>query len=112
MAALELIDDAPGGLISPVPAPAPSTSVAAKSWLAVFGSTLGAFMAVLDIQIVNSSLADIRGAISAGADEGGWISTSYLVAEIIVIPLSAWLAKVFSVRRYLLTNAILFVVFS
>jgi DHA2 family multidrug resistance protein len=81
-------------------------------WIAVGGSTLGAFMAVLNIQIVNASLADIQGAIGAGIDDGGWISTAYLIAEIVVIPLSAWLAKVFSLRLYLLTNAVLFLLFS
>ena len=86
--------------------------VSAKTWLAVIGATLGAFMAVLNIQIVNASLADIQGAIGAGIDDGGWISTSYLIAEIVVIPLSGWLAQVFSVRIYLLTNAVLFLVFS
>ena len=86
--------------------------VSAKTWLAVLGATLGAFMAVLNIQIVNASLADIQGAIGAGIDDGGWISTSYLIAEIVVIPLSAWLAQVFSVRVYLLTNAILFMTLS
>ncbi len=95
------------------PASAPSAPTASlKTWIAVIGSTLGAFMAVLDIQIVNASLADIQGAIGAGIDDGGWIATSYLVAEIIVIPLSGWLAQVFSVRRYLLTNATLFLAFS
>jgi DHA2 family multidrug resistance protein len=84
----------------------------AKMWIAVVGSTLGAFMAVLNIQIVNASLADIQGAIGAGIDDGGWISTSYLIAEIVVIPLTAWLARVFSVRIYLLTNAALFLIFS
>jgi DHA2 family multidrug resistance protein len=83
-----------------------------RMWSAVVGSTLGAFMAILNIQIVNASLADIQGAIGAGTDDGGWISTSYLIAEIVVIPLSAWLARVFSVRNYLLVNAILFLVFS
>ncbi len=83
-----------------------------RMWTAVVGSTLGAFMAILNIQIVNASLADIQGAIGAGTDDGGWISTSYLIAEIVVIPLSAWLARVFSVRNYLLVNAILFLVFS
>ncbi|MDP9810471.1 DHA2 family multidrug resistance protein [Rhizobium tibeticum] len=83
-----------------------------RMWCAVVGSTLGAFMAVLNIQIVNASLADIQGAIGAGKDDGGWISTSYLIAEIVVIPLSGWLAQVFSLRKYLLTNAILFLVFS
>jgi DHA2 family multidrug resistance protein len=91
---------------------AATQAVSTKTWLAVFGATLGAFMAVLNIQIVNASLADIQGAIGAGIDDGGWISTSYLVAEIVVIPLSGWLAQVFSVRVYLLTNAVLFLAFS
>jgi DHA2 family multidrug resistance protein len=91
---------------------APSPAVTLKTWIAVIAATLGAFMAVLNIQIVNASLADIQGAIGAGQDDGGWISTSYLIAEIVVIPLSAWLAKVFSLRRYLLVNAALFLVFS
>jgi MFS transporter, DHA2 family, multidrug resistance protein len=87
-------------------------AVSARTWIAVIGANLGAFMAVLNIQIVNASLADIQGAIGAGIDDGGWISTAYLVAEIVVIPLSAWLARVFSVRVYLLTNAALFLAFS
>src|SRR5438046_10299566 len=86
--------------------------VSPKTWIAVIASTLGAFMAVLNIQIVNASLADIQGAIGAGIDDGGWISTSYLIAEIVVIQLSGWLAQVFSIRIYLLTNASLFMVFS
>src|SRR5689334_23713613 len=86
--------------------------VTAKTWMAVIGAALGAFMAVLDIQIVNASLANIQGGIGAGIDDGGWISTSYLIAEIVVIPLSGWLAQVFSTRIYLLTNAVLFLVFS
>jgi len=92
---------------APASAPVPT-----KTWIAVVGATLGAFMAVLNIQIVNASLADIQGAIGAGIDDGGWISTSYLIAEIVVIPLSGWLAQVFSIRIYLLTNTILFLVFS
>lgn len=93
-------------------AASPAAAIPFKTWIAVSGSTLGAFMAILNIQIVNASLADIQGAIGAGADDGGWISTSYLIAEIVVIPLSAWLAQVFSLRTYLLTNAILFLIFS
>jgi DHA2 family multidrug resistance protein len=87
-------------------------AVSTKTWIAVIASTLGAFMAILNIQIVNASLADIQGAIGAGIDDGGWISTSYLVAEIIVIPLTAWLARVFGVRLYLIVNAALFLLFS
>ena len=83
-----------------------------RTWVAVFGTMLGAFMAVLDIQITNSSLRDIAGGIAATPDEGSWISTAYLVGEIITIPLTAWFSEVFTVRRYLLANVILFLIFS
>ncbi len=101
-----------GGDRSQTAAAKAEPAIPAKTWIAVIGATLGAFMAVLNIQIVNASLADIQGAIGAGIDDGGWISTSYLIAEIVVIPLSGWLARVFSIRRYLLTNAVLFLLLS
>src|SRR4249919_3547528 len=90
----------------------PNGQSGARMWTAVIGATIGAFMAVLNIQIVNASLADIQGAIGAGIDDGGWISTAYLIAEIIVIPLTGWLAQVFSIRNYLIVNAVLFLAFS
>ncbi len=89
-----------------------SDQVSLKDWIGVMATLLGAFMAVLDIQITNASLNDITGALGATIDEGSWISTGYLVAEIVVIPLTGWLSQVFSVRRYLLVNATLFLFFS
>ena len=86
--------------------------VSARHWIALLGAMLGAFMAVLDIQITNASLNDILGSLGATLEEGSWVSTSYLVAEIIVIPLTGWLSDVFSPRRYLLANAALFLTFS
>jgi MFS transporter, DHA2 family, multidrug resistance protein len=59
---------------------------------------LGMFIALLDIQIVSASLRDIGGGLSAGADDTAWVQTSYLIAEIVVIPLSGWLSRVFSTR--------------
>ncbi|MBB6251870.1 DHA2 family efflux MFS transporter permease subunit [Nitrospirillum iridis] len=59
---------------------------------------VGMFIALLDIQIVSASLRDIGGGLSAGTDETAWVQTSYLIAEIIVIPLSGWLARVMSTR--------------
>jgi DHA2 family multidrug resistance protein len=59
---------------------------------------VGFFIAILDIQIVAASLANIGGGLSAGADELSWVQTSYLIAEIIVIPLSGWLSRVMSTR--------------
>lgn len=58
----------------------------------------GMFIALLDIQIVASSLQDIGGGLSAAQDEISWVQTAYLIAEIIVIPLSGWLTRVFSTR--------------
>ena len=83
-----------------------------KNWLALFGVMIGAFMAVLDIQITNSSLKDISGAIGSSLDEGSWISTAYLVAEIIAIGISGIMADVFSLKRYLLFSAVGFLFFS
>ena len=80
-----------------------------KQWIAVAGGLLGAFMAILDISITNASLQDIQGGLSATLDEGAWISTAYLVAEIIVIPLTGFFSKVFSLRKYLLWNAGIFI---
>ena len=104
--------------VNPVPrVPPPSvsqvpTEVSLRGWIGVLGALLGAFMAVLDIQITNASLKDVTGALGSTLDEGSWISTSYLTTEIIIIPLSGWLASIFSVRRYLLVTASLFLLFS
>jgi DHA2 family multidrug resistance protein len=73
-------------------------------WLAVFGGALGAFMAILDIQVTNASLREISGALNLSLSESGWISTSYLIAEIIVIPLTAFFSQVFSLKKYILFN--------
>jgi len=67
---------------------------------------LGMFIALLDIQIVSASLRDIGGALSAGSDETAWVQTSYLIAEIVVIPLSGWLSRVFSTRWLFCASAI------
>lgn len=83
-----------------------------RRWVALLAAMLGSFMAVLNIQITNSSLPDILGTLGATLDEGSWVQTSYLTAEIIVIPLTAWMADVFGARRYLLGNTFLFLVSS
>src|SRR5258706_15532747 len=59
---------------------------------------MGMFIALLDIQIVASSLQDIGGGLSAARDEISWVQTAYLIAEIVMIPLSGWLTRVFSTR--------------
>ncbi|MEJ1932515.1 EmrB/QacA family drug resistance transporter, partial [Nostoc sp. NIES-2111] len=59
----------------------PPDYVPFRTWVGVLASMLGAFMAVLDIQITNASLQDIQASLGATLEEGSWISTAYLVAE-------------------------------
>jgi DHA2 family multidrug resistance protein len=79
-----------------------------REWIAIWGAMLGAFMAVLDIVITNVAINDIQGALSTTVDEASLISTSYLVPEIIMIPLSGWLMRTFSLRRFYLFSITLF----
>ncbi|MBL4909476.1 MAG: DHA2 family efflux MFS transporter permease subunit [Alteromonadaceae bacterium] len=83
-----------------------------KQWLAIQGALIGAFMAILDIQITNSSLKEIQGALGANLSESSWIATAYLVAEMIAIPLTGFFSKWLSPRRYLLWNTAGFILFS
>lgn len=66
--------------------------------LAFLAMVFGMFMAILDIQIVSASLAEIQAGLSASADEISWVQTSYLIAEVIMIPLSGLLSRALSTR--------------
>ena len=83
-----------------------------EDWLAVCAGMIGSLMALMDISIVNSSMPIIQGEIGATASEGTWVGTAYLIAEIIVIPLSAWLQRLLGLRRLLVTGATVFTAFS
>lgn len=74
--------------------------------------TFGMFIALLDIQIVASSMQQIGGGLSAAQDEIGWVQTAYLIAEITVIPLSGWLTRVFSTRWLFAVSALGFTIAS
>src|SRR3984893_692892 len=82
------------------------------TWIAVLAAMIGSFMAILNIQITNASLLNIEGGIGTGVDNGSWISTSYLIGEIVVIPLTDYLSRTFSYRNIILSFATLFAVFS
>src|SRR3954470_2424830 len=66
--------------------------------VAFFFMVVGMFMAILDIQVVSASLSEIQAGLSAGSDEIAWVQTSYLIAEVIMIPLSGVLARILSTR--------------
>ena len=65
----------------------------------------GMFMAILDIQIVSASLSEIQAGLSASSDEVTWVQTAYLVAEVIMIPLSGFLSRAFSTRYVFVASA-------
>jgi MFS transporter, DHA2 family, multidrug resistance protein len=96
-----------GGSALPQAAPFNKRHVAAFI-LMVFGM----FMAILDIQIVSSSLAEIQAGISASADEISWVQTSYLIAEVIMIPLSGMLSRILSTRYLFALSAAGFTIMS
>jgi DHA2 family multidrug resistance protein len=72
------------------------------TWLGYLAMCLGMFMAVLDIQIVASSLPDIQAGLAIPLNRLSWIQTAYLIAEIIAIPLTGWLTQLLSLRRLFL----------
>ncbi len=85
----------------PVP-PVAARAVTTRDWVGYFIMVLGMFMAILDIQIVSSSLNEIQAGLAASADEISWVQTSYLIAEVVMIPLSGFLSRTFS-TRYIFT---------
>lgn len=93
-------------------APARAANASLTDWIAVAAGSLGALLATLDISITNSALPQIQGQIGATGTEGTWISTGYLMSEIVMIPLAAWLTRVFGLRRFLMSMALLFTLFS
>jgi DHA2 family multidrug resistance protein len=83
-----------------------------RSLFGFWAMALGSFMAVLDIQIVASSINEIRAGLSASVDEIQWVQTSYLIAEVIAIPLSGYLSRMLSTRIYFVISAVGFTVAS
>lgn len=86
--------------------------VSLRAWVAVLGGVVGCFMAGMNVHVTNASLPDVRGSLGASFEEGAWITTAYLVAEIIIIPMTGWLVSVFSMRRVLMVGTGGFVLFS
>ena len=72
--------------------------VSPRTWLGFLAMCLGMFMAVLDIQIVASSLTEIADAVGIPSHELSWVQTAYLIAEVIAIPLTGWLTRLMTLR--------------
>ena len=81
-------------------------------WTGFMAMVFGMFMAILDIQIVSASISEVQAGLSASPDEAAWVQTSYLIAEIVMIPLSGWLSRLLSTRVLFTISALGFTVFS
>src|SRR6266566_3166281 len=77
---------------------APSERIAPRRLVAFLIMVFGMFMSILDIQIVSASLSDIQAGLSASSSEVSWVQTSYLIAEVIAIPLSGFLSRALGTR--------------
>jgi MFS transporter, DHA2 family, multidrug resistance protein len=86
----------------------PSELPAARKYMIFAVMAFGQFMALIDIQIVAASLNDVQAGLSAGPDEISWVQTGYLMAELVMIPFSAFLAQALSTRWLFALSAGLF----
>src|SRR2546428_4365722 len=85
---------------------------AVNPWIIAVTVTLATFMELLDTAIANVALPHIAGGLAVGADESTWVLTSYLVSNAVVLPLSAWLSRLFGRKRYYMICVALFTVSS
>ncbi|HEY7644573.1 MAG TPA: DHA2 family efflux MFS transporter permease subunit [Hyphomicrobiales bacterium] len=82
------------------------------AWAGFIAMCIGMFMAILDVQIVVTSLPTIQDALGIAPDQMSWVQTAYLIAEIIAIPLTGWLTRVLSLRGIFIAAATVFTVAS
>jgi MFS transporter, DHA2 family, multidrug resistance protein len=69
-----------------------------RDWIGVLAMVTGLVMAIMDVQIVTSSLTQIQGGLSASADEIAWVQTAYLIADVVMVPLSGTMSRLLSTR--------------
>src|ERR1700740_2752696 len=86
----------------------PDQRVGINPWFIAITVTLATFMELLDTAIANVALPHIAGGLAVSYDESTWVLTSYLVANAVVLPLSAWLSRVFGRKRYYMACVVLF----
>jgi DHA2 family multidrug resistance protein len=91
---------------------APMRRGAEHKYLIAFAVVVAALMQVIDSSIVNVALPDMMGNLGANLDEIAWVVTGYILANVIVIPLTGWLGNVFGRKRYFVGSIILFTIAS
>ncbi len=107
MSATAAIDDA-GQEMRAAVAPEAGRRGAEHKYLIAVAVVLAALMQVIDSSIVNVALPDMMGNLGANLDEIAWVSTGYILASVIVIPLTGFLGDLFGRKRYFVGSIILF----
>ena len=79
---------------------------ALRDWIGVLAMVTGLVMAIMDVQIVTSSLTQIQGGLSASADEISWVQTAYLIADVVMVPLSGMMSRLLSTRLLFVVAAL------
>src|SRR5207237_8593252 len=92
-------------LVAPIAAPPEG---APHKYLIAFAVVLAALMQVIDSSIVNVALPDMMGNLGASLDEIAWVSTGYILASVIIIPLTGWLGSFFGRKRYFVGSIVIF----
>jgi MFS transporter, DHA2 family, multidrug resistance protein len=107
----------PGVVVNPVhgappvtPAAAPPSPPVKIPWLGLTAVLLGTFISTLNTRLSTFGLADIRGAVHAGFDDGAWITTAQTMAQMLVCPIAIWLGTIYGARQVLLEAAAAFAV--
>src|ERR1700723_4331608 len=90
----------------------PAPRLAINPWIIAITVTMATFMELLDTAIANVSLPHIAGGLAVSSDESTWVLTSYLVSNAVVLPLSAWLSRIFGRKRYYMICVALFTISS
>src|SRR5256885_3092422 len=85
---------------------------APHKYLIAFAVVLAALMQVIDSSIVNVALHDMMGILGASLDEIAWVSTGYILASVVIIPLTGWLGDFFGRKRYFVGSIVIFTVTS
>jgi len=88
---------------APAPAETPAQVPRLRDWIGILAMVFGLFMAIMDVQIVTSSLTQIQGGLSASPDEISWVQTAYLIADVVMVPLSGTLSRLLSTRVLFVT---------
>src|SRR5579862_8855546 len=98
-----------GSVLTAPTLPSPPTSI---PWLGLIAVLMGTFISTLNGRLSSFGLADVRGAVGAGFDEGAWITTAQTVAQMFITLVAVWMGAAYGPRRVLIWSSLCFAIIS